>query len=255
MKRALVLRRCIPGAVLMCAFAMGSAASAASFNDVTAEWVALGGSAPARTVVLLEGKSQPYVQIMPRVAFRLDRDVLSSNGELLIPGGTLLTSARERADTRCELKRRKGKQSFICLIDSNGDGEFESAARMIVPNGEIFISKASVSRNYVPLVSPAAMTEVDPTNADDRFTVELFFSNRAELAGRNDVQVCIIRSDVKSIWGSSTDMRICQKREFDLKDSAYPFSASLYGGSFQFVSREKNWINLELHPPISDYAF
>ena len=239
---------------LAVALALSGAAEAAAPPNLSAEWVALPSDTPQRTVVLNEGKSQPFVEIVPRTAFRISGDVLDAKGKLLIPKGTILTGTRERADTRCEVKRRKGNKKFVCVIDGNGDGQFESASTLWLFS-ELFISGGPASSKSEPLASPAAMIELNPRTEAEHFTIDLFFYNRAELVGRNDVEICIVRGDIKSIWGSATDLRICLRRQFNLKDNAYPFSAHMYGGSVRFVSREKNWINVEIDSPRQDFIF
>lgn len=230
-------------------------AAAAGPSKLSAEWVALGSDGAKRSVPLLEGKSQPFAEIMPRTVFRLDQDAMDARGNVLIPRGTVLTQVRELADTRCEVQRRKGNATFACLRDTDGDGRFDSVMKMVI-DSELFIAGGSTNLKAESLAVPVMMTGIDPRKDTQHFIVELYFASRAHWVGHNDVQVCIVRRDLKNIWGAEMDVRMCLEREFDLKDGRdYPYSVSLYGGAFTFLSRQDNSIDVEIVPPPRDFVF
>jgi hypothetical protein len=239
-----------PAAALLLVVPPGAANAGAVRYE--AEWLALASTAPARTVPLQEKKSEPFVQIVPRTAFRLTRPALDQSGKVVVPEGTVFTGVKRRPDTRCEVLRRPHQVRPFCLVDGDGDGRFDGSTSVWAD--EVFFAGFAPGKAK-PLRAPVAFAVIDPRTEAPQFVVEVYFANRAELVGRNDLNICVVRGGLKSWWGASTSVRMCLPQLIDLGNKDYPRTVSLYGGSLTFLSREDNRVQVKVMPPRTDFAF
>lgn len=224
-----------------------------------ADWMVIGDRAPTRTVILQEKGTEPFTQIVPRTAFRLASAAVDDRGEVLVPAGTILTGVRGKPGAACEVVRRPGRIRPACLHDRDGDRRFDAWNTILMGSdgvaGDMFFTALPWRAETKPLAAPVAFTALDVRTQVPRLRLELWFENRAELVGKNDILLCIDRQDL-GIWrGKPTGLRMCRAAPGRLGDGDYPRTLDLYGGTMVFAAREANRVRVVITPPPADQPY
>ena len=235
-----------------------AAGNAATLEDgvilLDSEWVVLSGQEPTRSETLKENEALKLFDVVPRHQFRLEQDANDARGRTRIAADTVLLAVQNRDDVWCEAKRKSGNERFVCLADTDGDGQPDHYFRFR-QNSELFINAARVNVKLRPLGNAIGLASVDWLTEGERFVIELFFQNRAEWVKKNFFSICINRGDLRTIWGTQMDARICLGQDIVLDDDEYPYSVGLYGGFFRLESREKNFVDVNIISPPIDISF
>ncbi len=210
-------------------------------------WMVVPQSLPTKQLTLTPDQSEPLFRIVPKSIYRLPVDAVPQKGKTLIPAGTYLAAVDDVPGMVCEPTRRRGNESFFCLVDTDGDGRFDACRRL--PSKEISYGRRGMvirkSEYLFSMATPLAPETREQPIAIDRWqsgdgfsplAVELVFDSRFALQSANRFAICISRSDLKDVWGGTIPTRVCLPQITEVKDRDLPVEQNFLGTKVRFLS-------------------
>lgn len=207
---------------------------------IRAEWIALASPTARKIVKIEKNNGEPFIEVAPRNVYRLPTAAISDDGKPLVSSDTILTSTTNRDDLWCELDRKAGHKTIVCLIDRDRDGAADAYTKSPLASDMLIFS--ALYPWIKPLKQPISVLKLDPSEAP-RLTVEIRY-DRASMAKTNIFSFCTRNKRMGSSLASPGI--ICLPNDIKIKDGNFPFQFSLYGSSIQFLSASNGWAEVEI---------
>lgn len=178
---------------------MTPASANAGIDDLQIDWRIPAGAIDEAALNANEHR-QASVELVPARMFVPDTDVLSGNGEKLLPAGTPLYLMIGRNFMLCSQsaapKGYEGRKRRICLRDTNGDGELDSyftrsRGRSFLSGDKMWFAMNSEIPSRMEPVQSIKLSEADRTDAPEKASLLLVFGARKN--GQATMAVLITR--------------------------------------------------------------
>jgi hypothetical protein len=190
-------------------------------------WIAVPNSETV-SISVKEKEWSPLLSFRPAQTFVLKAPAIEVGKKTeRLSAGTRMVAMNEGASIACQLERPKGRYFIGCIEDFDRDGGYEGFFLLNHANPFLFSALRQPRHNKHWSIAPVTLGSAMDSEIPEVKMVFLF-DNRAELAGRSQFQLCVMREGVKNIWGDATHARGCLPT-ISIKDGGEPVSLSLYG--------------------------
>jgi len=183
-------------------------------------------------------------RLLPTRVVAAQADVISADGTLLVPAGTLmmvLTSVTRVACTFSFPPLGSTTKTFVCLTDANGDGKFESSFQLGIGKIGVPQSYGMIPRKQTP-VQPVAYEQRSIGDEDVYPRLHIKYSHRDQITGIAYVGVCTGNSPRKS--------EPCFDGYTGVKDQKVPMTFEILGCKIEVLSKQDAVIAVRVLSPM-----
>lgn len=218
------------GLALLLAAERASCQSAPVQYEYRASWVAV--ASPESVSVEVESKAWARLfTFRPERAFVLAAPLIEAGkSKARLDAGTVMVGMKDAPGIACRLERPTHVYFVECVEDADRDGKYEGFFLLNHENPFLFSARRQPRHQKVLPIEPVALDDV-PSAQIPTLDMVFLYSGRSVLSaasGKHTFRLCILKPDVRNIWGDKTAGAGCLP-DVVVRDGEFPLSLPLFG--------------------------